>query len=63
MRRAQLMLEQQIHRQINVIPYTPPNESLGIANWWHTWLGIQVTVTEYLKYVLAYLVVPQLGSF
>lgn len=63
MRRAQLMLEQQIHRQINVIPYTPPNEILGVTNWWHTWLGIQVTVTEYLKYVLAYLVVPQLGSF
>lgn len=63
MRRAQLMLEHQVHQDITVIPYTPPNESIHRGNWWHSWLGIEVTVVEYLKYAAAYLVVPQLGNF
>lgn len=63
MRRAQLMIENQVHRSVSIIPYTPPNEAFGKDNWWHSWLGIQVTVVEYFKFLLASLLIPRLGYF
>lgn len=61
MRRAQLLIELQTKRPVTIIPYTPPNESIEQKNWWHTWLGIEVTTLEYLKLVLAKVLVPRLS--
>lgn len=61
MRRAQLLIELQTKRPVVIIPYTPPNEFIEQKNWWHTWLGIEVTTLEYLKLVLAKVLVPRLS--
>lgn len=61
MKRAKLMLESQLGENITVIPMTPEGESLGLKNWWHSWLGIQITGIEYFKYLLAAFVIPKLG--
>lgn len=53
MRRSQVMIENQLHRQVAVYPYVPTNEALTQKNWWHSWLGIQVTSMEYFKFQLA----------
>lgn len=63
MRRALMMIESQVHRPVKLIPYTPPADSLHQKNWWHTWLGIEVTTVEYVKFVLASLLIPRLGYF
>lgn len=63
MRRAQFMIENQVHREIKIIPYNPPKEVIEQQTWWHTWLGIQVTVVEYGKFLLATLLIPRLGYF
>lgn len=63
MRRAQMMIQTQVHREIRLIPYTPPSDALNQGNWWHTWLGIEVTTVEYVKFLLASLLIPRLGYF
>jgi uncharacterized SAM-binding protein YcdF (DUF218 family) len=63
MRRAQMMIQTQVHRDIKVTPYTPPSDALNQGNWWHTWLGIEVTTVEYVKFLLASLLIPRLGYF
>lgn len=63
MRRAQVMIENQIDHGVKITPYTSPNEAIGRDNWWHTWLGIQVTIVEYFKLMLTTLLLPQLKSF
>jgi uncharacterized SAM-binding protein YcdF (DUF218 family) len=63
MRRAQMMIQTQVHREIKLIPYTPPSDALNQGNWWHTWLGIEVTTVEYVKFLLASLLIPRLGYF
>lgn len=60
MRRAQFMIENQSHRKVQIIPYVPEKESIGRFNWWTTWLGIQITLMEYLKYLMAVILVPKL---
>jgi uncharacterized SAM-binding protein YcdF (DUF218 family) len=62
MRRAQMMIENQAGRSVTILPYTPPSEAIGPGNWWHTWLGIQVTTVEYFKLVLTTLLLPHLKS-
>lgn len=63
MRRAELMITNQVHRSVSIIPYTPTNEAIGKNNWWHSWLGIQVTTVEYFKFLMAALLIPRLGYF
>lgn len=63
MRRAQVVIEHQVHNGLEIIPYTPPSERIEKRTWWHTWLGIEVTMTEYFKFLLASLLAPQLGYF
>lgn len=63
MRRAQLMIENQVHGSVSIVPFTPQTEAIGRDNWWHTWLGIEVTVVEYFKLLLTSLLLPQLSSF
>ena len=53
MRRSQVMIENQLHRKVSVFPFVPTNEALTKQNWWHSWLGIQVTTMEYFKFQLA----------
>lgn len=63
MRRAQVVIEHQVHSSLEIIPYTPPSERIEKRTWWHSWLGIEVTMTEYFKFLLASLLAPQLGYF
>ena len=62
-RRAQFMISHQIPADVSITPFTPPNEQLGRKNWWHSWLGIQLTVEEYFKYLMARVLIPSLGYF
>ncbi len=61
MRRAQVMIESQLHRKVAVYPYVPTNEALTKTNWWHSWLGIQVTSMEYFKFQLARYLMPRIN--
>lgn len=61
--RAKFMIAHQIPVDINIIPYTPQNELISRKNWWHSWLGIQITTEEYFKYLMANLLIPTLGYF
>lgn len=63
MRRALIMIQNEVRSDIKIIPFTPPNEAIQRNNWWHTWLGIQVTAVEYFKFLLASVLVPRLGYF
>jgi uncharacterized SAM-binding protein YcdF (DUF218 family) len=63
MRRAQFMIEHQIPMDVNVIPYSPPMEAIERGTWWHSLLGIEVTVSEYFKFLMATLLIPRLGYF
>jgi uncharacterized SAM-binding protein YcdF (DUF218 family) len=62
MRRAQFILETQLPPGIKVTPFTSPAESIDRTNWWHTWLGVQLTVREYLKFLMASFVLPKIGD-
>ncbi|MCO5143665.1 MAG: YdcF family protein [Oligoflexia bacterium] len=61
-KRALLMIEQQIHnkKDLKIIPFVAKEETLDKNNWWHTWLGIQVTVIEYAKLLFARFFVPRI---
>lgn len=63
MRRAQVVIQHQLHENLNIIPYTPEKEIIGRGTWWHTWLGMEITMVEYFKFLLASLLAPQLGYF
>jgi uncharacterized SAM-binding protein YcdF (DUF218 family) len=63
MRRAQVVIEHQVHSSIEIIPFTPPSELLAKGTWWHSWFGIDVTMAEYFKFLMASLLAPQLGYF
>ncbi|RYZ96473.1 MAG: YdcF family protein [Proteobacteria bacterium] len=63
MRRAQVVIQHQLHESLNIIPYTSDKEIIGHGTWWHTWLGMEITSVEYLKFLLASLLAPQLGYF
>lgn len=63
MRRAQFILENQLPTGVKVVPFTSPNESVDRSNWWHSWLGIQLTVREYIKFLLASFILPKIGEF
>lgn len=62
MRRAQFMLETQLPAGVKIIPFTSPHELIERENWWHTWLGIQLTTREYVKYLLASFLLPKIGD-
>ncbi len=63
MRRAQVMIENLVERGITITPFIPPTEAIGRQNWWHTWVGIEVTTWEYFKFLLTSLLAPKLDSF
>ncbi len=63
MRRAEIMIANQISPEVKIIPFVPPNEALVKQNWWHSWIGIQVTTVEYFKFLLGSLLIPRLGYF
>ena len=63
MRRAQVMIQNQVGDEYKIIPYPPEKEILNGENWWHSILGIQITSVEYFKYLMATAIVPKLGFF
>jgi uncharacterized SAM-binding protein YcdF (DUF218 family) len=62
MRRAQVMIENHVDKDIRIIPYTPENDAIGPENWWKSWIGIEVTTVEYFKFLLASILAPQLRN-
>ena len=63
MRRSMMMISQHISQEIKIIPFTPTNADFGLKNWWHSWTGISVTVSELVKFRLANIVIPRLKYF
>jgi uncharacterized SAM-binding protein YcdF (DUF218 family) len=59
MKRARLMLEQNLREPVKVIPHTPPTEVNG-NQWWGSSLGIEVTAEELVKYFLARVLLPRI---
>jgi uncharacterized SAM-binding protein YcdF (DUF218 family) len=62
MRRSQFIFENQIPASVKILPFTSPSEAIERSNWWHSWLGIQLTVREYTKFILASFVLPKIGD-
>lgn len=62
MRRATFIIGREAHKSLEIIPFNPPNEFIEQENWWHSWVGIQVTVVEYLKYFIATEIYPLLSN-
>ena len=63
MRRAQFMIESQLSSNaLKIFAFTPPAEGIGLTNWWHSWLGIQLTTREYVKFLLASFLLPKIGD-
>lgn len=62
MRRAKYLVEQEARRKIEITLYNPPNEGIEEKTWWHSLIGIQVTVVEYLKFLMATEVYPRLSG-
>lgn len=60
MRRAQFMIENQMHGQLRIVPYTPPKEAIERHNWWKSAIGIEVTLTEYFKLLTSTIIIPKL---
>ena len=63
MRRSLLILESALSEDIKVHPYTPTEGSYSKENWLASWIGIRITLQEYLKYLLARVFVPLLEIF
>lgn len=63
MRRASFMIASQIPADITIVPFAPEATEISPSNWWHTWLGISVTVQEYLKFLAVRMLLPLLGRF
>jgi uncharacterized SAM-binding protein YcdF (DUF218 family) len=63
MRRARMMIAEHISADVNIVPYTPPAAEIERGNWWHSWLGISMTVVEYVKLQLAKVLMPALRYF
>ena len=63
MRRSLYIFESLLGSSVRIIPYTPEKESIDPKGWWGSWIGIQVTVVEYAKYLFARFVIPKLGYF
>jgi uncharacterized SAM-binding protein YcdF (DUF218 family) len=63
MRRAKFMIAGQLPHDLEIVPYTPPNGEIGRTNWWHSWLGISITIEEYFKFLMVKLLLPTLGYF
>jgi uncharacterized SAM-binding protein YcdF (DUF218 family) len=62
MRRSLYVLNTLLQRKVNLIPYTPPDEAFDRDNWWHSRVGIVVTLEEYFKYLGAQIVIPRLAG-
>lgn len=62
MKRSLYILESVMGHRADIIPYTPPKEMIAADGWWGSWLGVQVTVVEYMKYLFARFVIPRLGD-
>lgn len=63
MRRASYMIATQIPPDVAIIPHAPEPTEIGRGNWWHTWLGISLTVQEYAKFLMVRVLLPLLGRF
>ena len=63
MRRSLLILQSLLRKEVHVVPYSPPKEPIDAANWWQSFLGIEVTVVEYSKFLLAKILIPNLSYF
>lgn len=63
MRRAEFMIKSQIPADVTIVPYAPENTEIERRNWWQTWLGISVTVEEYVKFLMVKVLLPLLGKF
>ncbi len=62
MRRSLYVLETLLQRKVNLMPYTPPGEAFDGTNWWHSKIGIVVTLEEYAKYLGAKLIIPRIAG-
>jgi uncharacterized SAM-binding protein YcdF (DUF218 family) len=63
MRRAIVTLESQLVDTIELFPFSPQGEIVGRNNWWHSWVGIEITLLEAFKYHLARILMPRLEYF
>lgn len=63
LRRAVYMISRQIPADVTIVPYAPEPTEIGRGNWWHTWLGISLTVQEYAKLLSVRVLLPLLGKF
>ena len=62
MKRAKYMIQYQGHRPVTIIPFTPSPESIDQRNWWQSWLGMELTMGEFFKYLLVAGVMPMLNE-
>ncbi len=63
MRRSLLILQSLLRKDVHVIPYSPPKEAIDQGNWWQSPLGVEVTIVEYSKFLLAKILIPNLSYF
>lgn len=62
MRRAKFIIERIVSGGLEIIPFNPPNEIIEQQNWWHSWVGIQVTMIEFVKYIVATVIYPKVTA-
>lgn len=64
MKRSLLILRASLPKEIQIIPYSPPKEIIQKDDWFKTWIGIELTGREIVKYAYAKsLLLPYLKSF
>lgn len=61
MRRSLFILRHLLGNEVRIHPYIPPKESVAAGNWWQSWVGIQVTLSETFKWRFAKFLIPRLG--
>lgn len=63
MRRSLMILKNSLPQETEIIPFTPMKEQFSRNDWFKSWLGIQVTGYEYLKFLVVQWMLPYFGSF
>lgn len=65
MRRARFMITHQVQPRVTILPLAATSAAADVidrGNWWHSWLGINLTMREYAKFLLAAFVLPKVGD-
>ena len=64
MKRSLLILASSLPKEVRITPYTPPKELIRKDEWFKTWIGVEITGREIIKYAYAkILLLPYLKSF